>query len=57
MMRKIIVNAGMQEKSWSDICIFTNSQLAQYGIDIPASGSVWYCWSQICPALASYTKQ
>jgi hypothetical protein len=33
---------------------FTGSKLPQSGIGILASGSVWYRWSWICPALPSY---
>jgi hypothetical protein len=41
-VEKSYVNAGMLEKSLSGIGIFTDSQLLQFGIGVPASGSVWY---------------
>jgi hypothetical protein len=41
------------EKSQSGIGIFMVSQLCQYCIGILASGSVWYRWSWISPALPS----
>jgi hypothetical protein len=47
-------NVGMPEKSYSGIGIFTGIQPSQSGVSIPASGSVWYRWSRISPALPSY---
>jgi hypothetical protein len=37
----------MRGKSLSSFGIFTNGQLPQSGIGIPASGSAWWHWSGI----------
>ncbi len=53
-VEKSYVNAGIPEKSWFCIGIFTGSQLFQSGIGILASAPVWYHWSGISPALPSF---